>query len=176
MGSTAGGAGWSLGEAALNVSAAGEAARCFEAAKAEFDATAADAASSRADVQAAGNLRWTEAHLLFARALEGAPGMADALADAEADWSDVDAEASALAGLFHARCLTHERRRRIKLQDVRARARRHGLGEIARRASRLLAVLGAVALLAGTVAAMLPSPEPTELARGNTGGGSGGQG
>jgi tetratricopeptide (TPR) repeat protein len=164
--------GWGLlvmGEAALALNDPGAVGH-LERALATFTACA-DTQDPRARTQAEGNVRWSLLHVRYAQArFMGAS--AEALADLEAEWSDLDPEASAMAGLFHALCLESVRRRQLKLRDLRARARRHGLGEIAQRASAALAL--ALMLLGLGIPAMQGldagvAEVPTHE-RGNTGG------
>ena len=149
-------------------------------------------ARSRAISQAQGNVRWAQIHQLFSEAQAGSPQNAETLADLEAEWTALDPEASAMAGLFHALCIESEKRRALKLQDIQARARRRGLGEIAQRARMLLGL--AVFLVAMATSASfqttssaaqstettqspdIPADHPESLARGNTGKGGKGTG
>lgn len=154
-----------LGEAALSLGT--DASEAFAQADRCFQKALDGATTERSRNAAQGNLRWTRVHRLHAQ------GDLEGLAELEASWDALDPEASAMAGLFHAQGLS-ERRRRLKLRDVKARASRLGLGDIARRAAALLtAALVLVSL--GTVGDVTPAPEgPTTHERGNTGGKKGG--
>lgn len=151
-----------------------KAVECFSRRREAAQLLTDDGERHRAQNQADGNLRWATIHLLFARLQCGNRACAELLADHEADWSSLDPEAAAMAGLFHARCLPSARRRALKLRDIHARARRRGLGEIAQRARILLSVL---MLLLFFTSAQNQSEQVrsdagavTLLARGNTGG------
>ncbi len=197
-----------MGEASLALESYPEANRHFQDALTCFQELLQDAealpespneettelsqARSRAISQAQGNLRWAQIHQLFSQAKTGSTTSAETLADLEAEWTSLDPEASAMAGLFHALCLQSEKRRDLKLQDIQARARRRGLGEIAQRARLLLGMavfLVAMATSAGFQSTALESPTSQSvqsldtpevtldsLARGNTGKGGKGNG
>ena len=197
-----------MGEAALALEAYPDASQHFQDALVCFQHLLNDAekmpegnseepvelsqARSRSISQAQGNLRWARIHQLFSQARCGSPADAETLADLEAEWTALDPEASAMAGLFHALCLQSEKRRELKLQDIQARARRRGLGEIAQRARLLLGMaifLVAMATSAGFQSTGLdtqssesvqsldtPANTIDSLARGNTGKGGKGNG
>jgi len=195
-----------MGEAALTLESYTDAATHFQDALCCFqtllkeaeqmpvgdDNDALSQARSRAISQAQGNVRWAQIHQLFSEAQAGSPQNAETLADLEAEWTATDPEASAMAGLFHALCLENEKRRALKLQDIQARARRRGLGEIAQRARMLLGLAVVLVAMATSTsfqatALELQAPETVEsqdtpvdnvdsLARGNTGKGGKGTG
>jgi tetratricopeptide (TPR) repeat protein len=161
--------GWGLlvqGEASLAMDSRDSALDAFEAALACFEDCARQAEGDRARKQARGNALWARVHVLYAQ------GDAEGLADLEAEQVEADPEVATMAGLFHALCL-RSARRKLKLRDVQARARRHGLGEIAQRATRALA---AALVVLGLGLASTPDVSPVTgpdvvLERGNTGGG-----
>ena len=167
---TANNRGWGLlvqGEASMSLNSLDSALEAFEAALACFEDCARQAEDNRALNQARGNALWARVHVLYAR------GDAEGLADLEAEQVEADPEVAAMAGLFHALCL-QSARRKLKLRDVQARARRHGLGEIAQRATQALAA--ALVLLGLGLSAISDDPSPVAgpdvvLERGNTGGG-----
>ncbi len=132
----------------------------------------------RAISQAEGNQRWARIHLVFSRARCGSHDDVERLADLEAEWTALDPEASAMAGLLNATCMQNEKRRDLKLRDIQARAKRHGLGEIAQRAKLLLgAALFLLAMATGARSTVANHDSAStaqavvlqQLARGNTG-------
>ena len=112
----------------------------------------------------------------------GDPVAVQHLQTMEAEWLTLDPEASTMAGLFYAEQVPHKKRRKLLLNDLKQRARRHGLGEVLQR----IAAFGCAILFTALVSSDIPaethrtgiqppksgqpiSPEKG-VSRGNTGG------